>query len=598
MEKRALLPGERDGERLIQLVRPGELVKTASAMLPEVQDFIGRLVPDARYTYVLVNAMSFSEFFGSNSNADYYGYNPYLDFNGLLHAPADFGRDLETDRENGKTWPYGFPTYYNATAFAHHKNTDPVALGFGVVVFVAPNHRMKRIELVVRIDNAECLKKGHGHFLQRIRAGERVDVSMGCKVPFDLCSICTDWDAVKRAWKTFDPARHAHPGIAILESHRKVAKINGLSVVRADYCEHMRTMRSAVLPDGRKVWVFNDFPRFFDISVVWVGADRTARVMWHLGGTRDVADEETVPQTAAVQKTAGVEMLKTAAHVIHAPKTAAEIKRSEIEKEIPDGYAGLIQQTADEEPAIPPDLLRHISEVYGPRTLLSTLASLGIALRPEEFMSASAGGNPVRGAVASSMSASGTTLDTGTPKVSSAFAVRGCDVDPSLASLLQPFMEARSSFAPYLYDRMHATTLSKTASKRRVERVMCGGDFDKFAAEYLGYRISILERAPEVFSKFEIPQSRLSIEKIATATDGAALLLGLGPMIHLLSSHLRQNKDSGEELNAVGNFIAENPSFTTAASIGAGLRAAMEIEAAGGVAAAVKNALSAIRGIL
>lgn len=594
LEKHALYSGERDGERLVQLVRPGELVKTASAMLPAVQDFIGSLSPDPRYTYVLVNAMSFSEYFGPNSNADWYGYNPHLDFNGLTYAPADFGKNIEVDRENGKTWPYGFPCFYNATAFAHHKNTDPVSLGFGQVAFVALNPQMKRIELVLRIDNAEAVKKGHGHFLDRLRNGSRVDVSMGAKVPFDLCVCHTDWDAVKRAWKTFDPARHAHPGIAILESHRR-SPISGLSVTRSDYCESMRSMRNAVMDDGTKIFVYNDFPRFFDISLVWVGADRTARAMWHLGGTVDTTDDS-ASQFGAVTKTSSADMTKTASLDVAAPrKVAAEIKRSEIEKEIPDGVAGVVQQAADAEPAIPSDLLQHISRIYGNKTLLSTLASLGIVLRPEEFVSATAENDPVRGRLADQMSQSGVTLDTTGSKISSAFAVSGDAVDPHLAALLQPFAESRSSFAPYLMDRLRAVQCGDKTASRTTLRVMSGGSFDKLASEYLGYRISVLEQAPQVFSRFDIPAAKLSITKLANAPDEAALLLGLGPMVHLLSSHLQQRKDSGEDLSTVGNFVAENPNFSSAATIGAGLRAVMEISAAGGVGNAVKKLVMALK---
>jgi hypothetical protein len=65
-----------------------------------------------------------------------------------------------------------------------------------------------------------------------------------CKVPYDVCSIC---------------------------QHK--------SKTPKDYCDHARTMMNKILPDGRKVFVYNPQPKFFDISFVFIGADKTAKVM-------------------------------------------------------------------------------------------------------------------------------------------------------------------------------------------------------------------------------------------------------------------------------------------------------------------------------
>ena len=127
-----------DSESAIRLVIPGSGVKTAG-LLPAVQSFIDSLRPDPAYTYVLANAMGYSEYYGANSNKDWYGYEPILDFNGLLHAWDGIGTDVVADKIRGKTWPYGYPCFYNAAVYAHHKNTDPVQLGFGEVIFAFAN---------------------------------------------------------------------------------------------------------------------------------------------------------------------------------------------------------------------------------------------------------------------------------------------------------------------------------------------------------------------------------------------------------------------------------------------------------------------------
>lgn len=63
-----------------------------------------------------------------------------------------------------------------------------------------------------------------------------------------------------------------------------------VSKSRPEYCDHLKTQLKQFLPDGRKVFSYNYFPRFFDISKVGVPADRSA---WML---RKVASVEAPPR--------------------------------------------------------------------------------------------------------------------------------------------------------------------------------------------------------------------------------------------------------------------------------------------------------------
>ena len=103
---------------------------------------------------------------------------------------------------------------------------------------------MHRVELVVYLDRSLAKKFDAYSVIERIENGGFPDVSMGCKVPFDVCSIC-----------------------------------GNKSKTRDDYCDHCKYMMNKILPDGRKVYVLNLTPRFFDISFVFIGADKTAKVM-------------------------------------------------------------------------------------------------------------------------------------------------------------------------------------------------------------------------------------------------------------------------------------------------------------------------------
>lgn len=588
--KRALFSGERDGEPLVQIIRPGESIKTASHMLPSVREFIDALKPDPRYTYVLVNAMGYSEFYGSNSNTDWYGYNPHLDFNGLLHAPPDFGQDQATDKMHGVAWPYGFPSYYGATVYAHHKNTDPQQLGFGDVVFVAPNPVMKRIELVERVFNEEARKKGHTSILSRIAAGERVDVSMGCKVPFDLCSICTDWAEVKRAWSTFNPELHKHPGITILAYHKHVKPIRGLAVTKVDYCEHMVRQRGQIFPDGRKVFVYNDFPRFFDISYVWVGADRTARVMWSMG-------EAPAPTTRRTTSDAG-DIARILEQIL--AKTSS-VKLSAMEKEIPDGIAEAVQLDAD----TAPDLSGTFEVLVGGskeqptdavKTLLSTLVALGIFPTPKEFQTLAlhnvVGGQLIKRA----LDEKNVIFDTSVGGVDDTFSALPGLFDSKLASALRHLMAERSSFAPFLHARMMDPEPKTASSRPHVIRTPL---LNKIAAQYNGLRLSMLENAPELFPKTgALLGPEIYLQEGGKGIGLAALLLGLAPVISLVSSHLRSRRDEGQQLGAMAQFVADQPSFVAMTTIGVGLRAAMAVDKAGGLVQAARQVVSAAREVL
>lgn len=578
MIKRAYLAGERDGEQLVQIVKPGE-AKTAG-ILPAVQSFIDALTPDPRYTYVLVNAMGNSWYYGPNSNRDWYGLNPHLELDGLLNAWDGIGADVEADKMKAKDWPYGYPSFYNAAVYAHHRNTDPAQLGFGDVIYAGYNHTMKRVELVERVFNDEARKKGHLSILQRLASGDRVDVSMGAKIPFDLCSVCSDWDAVRAALRTFDPGKHRHPFVAVLAAH-KVKPIRGLAITRADYCKDMVERPGQILPDGRKVFVYNDAPRFFDISFVLIGADRTARVMWFMGPEV----EQTAPPVMRTQLLLNAILGKVAG------------VRVAMDKEIPGGIAEAVHQ----DDATAPDISSTLIAVVRPqqdktqavKQVLAALSALGIVLSPREFqhlvLSQMPGGDLIsqvldeRNAVFSLGGGIDTSL-----KISAA------DYDADITHALAPLMGERSSFGPYWAQRTAAPVTKQAAPNLSELRTPL---LDKISAQYNSYRLDLLENAEDLFPKVAVEINTDLLANVGKTVGLASLLLSLGPMISLVSSHLRQSRDEGQQLGTMASIVANNPSFATITTIGAALRAAMGIEEAGGLAQAAKKVVTALGAI-
>ena len=258
----------------------------APALLSEVARYITALRPSPSSIYVLVNAMGAGEFYGSNINGDYFTEAS------LIHAPDNWSGSPVLDRVRAKTWPYGFPTFYDAHPFAHHRNKDP-SRAYGEVELAAWNPKMRRVELVVRVDKDKCEQFAGTGVWDKLHQGQHPDVSMGCKVPFDTCSICLDWDTYRKAQSSFDPKKHKSAGDAVLSFHKNLKLrnghgIRGVSITRVDYCEHAKKQMNRILPDGRKVFVFNDYPRFFDISFVFIGADKTAKVMLKIAEGRRI----------------------------------------------------------------------------------------------------------------------------------------------------------------------------------------------------------------------------------------------------------------------------------------------------------------------
>lgn len=204
---------------VVNIGRYDDTIKTAAlssfAYAPEINNFISTLRPSPGKLYTLVNAMGATEFFSCNRNGDAF-YEDAL-----------------------KKYHHTFVT--DAHAYMHHKNKDPEK-SYGKVIFSAYNDNMHRVELIVEYD----LDRLDPKFADRIDRGEMVNVSMGCRVDADYCSICGN--------KAKSPAF---------------------------YCEHLRDKPGLTkcLPDGRKAFAINKDPHFFDISIVTIPADPTARVM-------------------------------------------------------------------------------------------------------------------------------------------------------------------------------------------------------------------------------------------------------------------------------------------------------------------------------
>ena len=326
MEKRLELHGKTaEGRPLIHLVEPGShhgladtggLSKTASREhLPEVLELVEAIQPRPDRLYLVNSALGAGEYVGFNLRGDWFSEK------GLTHVPPgwnsipvwdiDARRKAAAQTEFVSGWgdmAWGYPTFYNAHRFRHHVNKDPNR-AYGYILGAFWDHRMHRVILVSELVEDLCRKLGAIDLYERIRRGEFPDTSMGAKVPYDVCSIC---------------------------GH--VAK------TPAKYCEHVRRsamspygMRS-ILPDGRMCGVYNTYPRFFDDSFVFIGAERSAKTMANVTdqvrGQRSYGDQIYTPPPKMVRKVASYNPGENTPGVVGAPGAVPTNERQEQEQEL------------------------------------------------------------------------------------------------------------------------------------------------------------------------------------------------------------------------------------------------------------------------
>lgn len=498
----------------------------------ELRKFISKISREDRKknTYALVNALGAGEFFGSNINADYFPWNA------LTHQGED----------------YGYKTFESfAHAYQHHKNKDPTR-AFGVPVLSLLNMPMKRVELIVRLDRAKAKEEQADGIITRIDAGEFPDVSMGCKVPYDICSICGQ-----------------------------------KSKTRFDYCQHMQPpeeLRSVygpnkILPDGRRIYVINTLPKFFDISFVFIGADKTAKVMAKLASKGDqvcLGDVCTIARPSSVvyeltsEKTASVSSMEKVAcapcvvlaEAFDSTKQAEQRKVSEIIKNVPAGpfVQKVLPSLEAAEPSIPTPALDRLAKEHSVGDIASAAGSLGIVLKPTEFQRIIlirmgdgdfADELDSKRSVFRNVDAMDHSLD-----------INPASADRLLRELLSPLIESRSGLGEPLKRRVVSISIGKKPLPTQTS--IAHPLLDKISAAYNGYRHSLLTKLSQVEEVIQsdpmlrdrIMGAKLSDLFVKTAEspflshDSMAYMMGA----HFMNRELLFNSD-------LASVMSETPSW-------------------------------------
>ena len=228
----------------------GGIEKVAGELHPEIKRYLRTLRPDPRYQYVLMTPMGAYEYWGMNVNGDVF---PEISLSHDYDSddPARVMRELEERflRPFGKSLPpfplkeFGYKTFYQAHRYKHHVNKNP-EIAYGDISFVIYNPYMHRVELVSRHDREKAKRVGAEEIIRDLDNGKPRQISMGCRVPFDVCTIC-----------------------------------GHISKSPRDYCIHLKGGMGTVQDDGKMVGAVNFFPRFFDLSDVFVPAAKESGVL-------------------------------------------------------------------------------------------------------------------------------------------------------------------------------------------------------------------------------------------------------------------------------------------------------------------------------
>lgn len=302
-----------------------QLLDLSSKLASEAEDWSRSIQPKPGKTYILVLAMGASEYYGPNRNGDAF-------------------REPEL-RKTYKT----FET--NAHVYKSHVNKDPNK-SYGRVVKAFYNDHMHRVELVLEIDNSKA-----PDIVDKVNSGQSVAVSMGCKIKYDVCSIC-----------------------------------GNKAPTRAQYCTHLRNELNKIYADGRIVCADNPNPNFFDISIVWRPADKTGYMLKKVASSREVGSSSAwlaeknaarVALAAYLSKAADIDKLVTGQGVKAPTGVAAQsspesnLTRQWLKTVVPKLKASFTE-ISDEDKL-------ELSKSSIPK-VLSSLSDMGIFLATPEFL--------------------------------------------------------------------------------------------------------------------------------------------------------------------------------------------------------------------
>jgi hypothetical protein len=533
----------------IDLDRPAAidgLEKTASNLHPEVQAFIDDFKPMEGHTAFLIDALG-SDAYGENVNGDIFPADM------LAHKGA-----------------YGHKTFEKlAYPYYHHINKGE-KYAYGPKVALSVWHEpMERVQLIAYWNDSKC-----DDIVERILGGEIVDVSMGCKVPYDECTYC-----------------------------------GNRAKSRAQYCDHLKHDMRKLMPNGVRVAARNWYPKFFDISRVLRGAEKCSKFLMPVGVSFRRSSIKVASEETDLSAMGSAELFDKVASVtgLEIPAKIAEVKEADIEKNVPSNLTEKELEPAGKildgmgclrrsEPDIPKDLLNRMASGHPLKSVLATLLGVGVMPKPHEFQRiilVSIG----RRREADDLDEKGHVFDEHAPPPdghdSSMVRCGPSDISSPIAKMLEPILSGRSAVQPALARR--AIVIIKRAEagipvidleERRRKPVSMGammlglaalhGAFKRHASTQGLAQIGAAARKnPVIFALLAslgvgAVEAHRQIALTGAVPFNQEKTAGLGIMPTLLGlpaayvySDLQEAKRRrGERLTWMQDFVRKNPDFT------------------------------------
>lgn len=409
-----------DGTPGVQIIDGSHLtsfVKTASfnTLTDDVKEFIAKIEPMENRAFLLCSAVTDGSAWDDNKNHDWFPTRSLanLSYDGLI------GLD------------YGAYTFMKGHLFFDHKNKDPKK-SFGSVVFSIYNPIMRRIELVIRanIDKDERLRNA-------ISNGDYMALSMGCRVPFDVCPVeMPNWE------KLYDmPYKD-------IKKKAESGELQHINFTQAQYSRELKTSLGEILPNGNKYMLINLFPQFFDIS--WITnarhADPAAIVLSKVASEQNKEGDK---QMDGIKNSKNAEISK---------EIDGEVMTSGRNSLIDYYHNKLFPVLEMTEKNLPADKLDDVAK-FPLKDILSTFMGAGMKIHPEEFQRIiliQMGKKDI----ADEMDASKEVFDYITPNHIPKYdqMVKGCfspnNINEELLNMLSPFFNNRSYETPHIQKRI------------------------------------------------------------------------------------------------------------------------------------------------
>ena len=298
------------------------------------------LRPNPGHSIVHLIAMGDAEHYGMNRNGDI-----FFKQGQMLDIPEPFdGMTKQVQIHCGNIDRHQTFEKF-AKVYRNHKNKDPKK-SHGDVVKSAHNNAMARVELLVDLPDDNW-----GPELHKLASGEPVEFSMACRVPYDVCTYC---------------------------GHKAGKK--------EQYCEHAKNHMTQILKSGHQVGVANDFMTYFDISKVFVNADRIAFGLMKAAGVTLVVPAAYLADDYMLfppENESGVPDLSEETSV----KLAELKKLCDIEKDV-QALGSSPQDAAALPSDIPDDIMQELQALMpqDKSNLLGALADVKISLSLRDLM--------------------------------------------------------------------------------------------------------------------------------------------------------------------------------------------------------------------